>query len=197
MLAPAFPSAAAYLDAWRAAAGRRLCRPMAETSWPAISPQPFRRWAQPPRIAWPERTAPWLEPYLPVLPDAEDLGIHFGADLYEREVTHLVENEWAMTADDILWRRTKLGLRLSERRAPASPTGFPPTVGTVPRQLEPTGNGPRPQPRPPSTAIKSIGCRLQQGCRQCPTNPRAITPPGPMGSSFLGSCLGGGVARSI
>jgi glycerol-3-phosphate dehydrogenase len=42
----------------------------------------------------------------------EDLGIHFGAGLYEREVTHLLENEWAMTAEDILWRRTKLGLRL-------------------------------------------------------------------------------------
>ena len=44
----------------------------------------------------------------------EDLGIHFGAGLYEREITHLVENEWAMTADDILWRRTKLGLRLNK-----------------------------------------------------------------------------------
>jgi glycerol-3-phosphate dehydrogenase len=44
----------------------------------------------------------------------EDLGIHFGAGLYEREVTHLIANEWAMTADDILWRRTKLGLRVSE-----------------------------------------------------------------------------------
>ncbi len=44
----------------------------------------------------------------------EQLGIHFGAGLYEREVAHLVENEWARTADDILWRRTKLGLRFSE-----------------------------------------------------------------------------------
>jgi glycerol-3-phosphate dehydrogenase len=41
-----------------------------------------------------------------------DLGIHFGAGLYEREVVHLVDNEWARTADDILWRRTKLGLRI-------------------------------------------------------------------------------------
>ena len=46
--------------------------------------------------------------------EAGDLGIHFGAGLYEREVVHLVENEWAMTADDVLWRRTKLGLRMSE-----------------------------------------------------------------------------------
>jgi glycerol-3-phosphate dehydrogenase len=42
-----------------------------------------------------------------------DLGAHFGAGLYEREVRHLLDNEWARTADDILWRRTKLGLRLS------------------------------------------------------------------------------------
>jgi glycerol-3-phosphate dehydrogenase len=42
----------------------------------------------------------------------EDLGQHFGAGLTEREVRHLIGNEWAMTADDILWRRTKLGLRL-------------------------------------------------------------------------------------
>jgi glycerol-3-phosphate dehydrogenase len=45
---------------------------------------------------------------------AEDLGLHFGAGLYEREVRHLIDKEWAMTADDILWRRTKLGLRLIE-----------------------------------------------------------------------------------
>jgi glycerol-3-phosphate dehydrogenase len=45
---------------------------------------------------------------------AEDLGPHFGAGLYEREVLHLVNKEWARTADDILWRRTKLGLRLAQ-----------------------------------------------------------------------------------
>jgi glycerol-3-phosphate dehydrogenase len=44
---------------------------------------------------------------------AEDLGQCFGADLYEREVRHLIDNEWAVTAEDILWRRTKLGLRLT------------------------------------------------------------------------------------
>jgi len=45
---------------------------------------------------------------------AEDLGHHFGAGLYEREVRHLIANEWARTAEDILWRRTKLGLRLTD-----------------------------------------------------------------------------------
>lgn len=43
----------------------------------------------------------------------DDLGEWFGHDLYAAEVAYLVEREWAMTADDVLWRRTKLGLRLS------------------------------------------------------------------------------------
>jgi glycerol-3-phosphate dehydrogenase len=43
----------------------------------------------------------------------DDLGRHFGAGLTEREVVWLRENEWARDAEDILWRRSKLGLRLS------------------------------------------------------------------------------------
>lgn len=43
----------------------------------------------------------------------EDLGQHFGADLFEKEVRYLVEHEWAKTAEDILWRRTKLELVLN------------------------------------------------------------------------------------
>lgn len=42
------------------------------------------------------------------------LGRHFGADLWQAEVDYLITNEWAQTADDIVWRRSKLGLRLSE-----------------------------------------------------------------------------------
>ncbi|MBL0966835.1 MAG: glycerol-3-phosphate dehydrogenase [Blastomonas sp.] len=42
-----------------------------------------------------------------------DCGEHFGHGLTEAEVRHLVTNEWAVTAEDILWRRTKLGLHLS------------------------------------------------------------------------------------
>jgi glycerol-3-phosphate dehydrogenase len=44
----------------------------------------------------------------------DDLGECFGHDLYESEIDHLVENEWAMTAEDVLWRRTKLGLRMGD-----------------------------------------------------------------------------------
>jgi glycerol-3-phosphate dehydrogenase len=42
--------------------------------------------------------------------DRADLGEEFGAGLSAVEVDWLVEREWARTADDILWRRTKLGL---------------------------------------------------------------------------------------
>lgn len=42
-----------------------------------------------------------------------DLGICFGADLHQQEVDYLMQHEWAQTTDDILWRRTKLGLRLT------------------------------------------------------------------------------------
>ena len=43
-----------------------------------------------------------------------DLGRHLGADLYQREVDHLMDQEWALTAEDLVWRRTKLGLRLTQ-----------------------------------------------------------------------------------
>jgi glycerol-3-phosphate dehydrogenase len=44
----------------------------------------------------------------------ERLGLHFGAGLYEAEVRYLRDVEFAQSADDIVWRRSKLGLRLSE-----------------------------------------------------------------------------------
>jgi len=44
----------------------------------------------------------------------DDLGMRFGADLTAAEVRYLMANEWAQTADDVLWRRSKLGLRFSE-----------------------------------------------------------------------------------
>jgi glycerol-3-phosphate dehydrogenase len=43
-----------------------------------------------------------------------DLGEHFGAGLHEREVRYFVAQEWAQSAEDVLWRRTKAGLHMSE-----------------------------------------------------------------------------------
>lgn len=42
-----------------------------------------------------------------------DLGTVFGADLTAREVDWLVRTEWARTAQDVLWRRSKLGMRFA------------------------------------------------------------------------------------
>jgi glycerol-3-phosphate dehydrogenase len=43
----------------------------------------------------------------------EDLGPCLGADLTGAEVRYLMEREWAQTEEDVLWRRTKLGLRFA------------------------------------------------------------------------------------
>jgi glycerol-3-phosphate dehydrogenase len=48
-----------------------------------------------------------------------DLGFFFGATLTEVEIRYLMAQEWAQTADDVLWRRTKLGLVLSDGEARA------------------------------------------------------------------------------
>jgi glycerol-3-phosphate dehydrogenase len=51
-----------------------------------------------------------------ILGDAKSLralGRHFGAGLYEAEVRYLIEKEFARSAEDILWRRTKTGLHMS------------------------------------------------------------------------------------
>jgi glycerol-3-phosphate dehydrogenase len=45
---------------------------------------------------------------------ASDLGRDFGATLTEAEIRWLMEREYARCAADVVWRRSKLGLRLSE-----------------------------------------------------------------------------------
>ena len=83
----------------------------------------------------PSQVAAWLSTRWPWLPDAlvarwarshgarsalivgtadslAALGLHFGADLYEAEVRYLCAHEWVRQLDDLLWRRTRLGLAL-------------------------------------------------------------------------------------
>lgn len=43
-----------------------------------------------------------------------DLGRHFGDHIYEAELQYLIRHEWVETIDDLLWRRSKLGLHISE-----------------------------------------------------------------------------------
>ena len=73
---------------------------------------PFLSWNDAVRIgrAYGTRAVDWLG-------DAkgwDDLGRSFGGGLSEAEVTYLRDKEWAQTAEDILWRRTKLGMHMSE-----------------------------------------------------------------------------------
>jgi len=42
------------------------------------------------------------------------LGEHYGAGLTERELAHFTAQEWARSAEDVLWRRSKCGLHMTE-----------------------------------------------------------------------------------
>ncbi len=50
---------------------------------------------------------------------ADDLGRDFGATLTEREVDWMMQREFARTAEDIVWRRSKLGLRMTSEELSA------------------------------------------------------------------------------
>lgn len=58
-----------------------------------------------------------VPPLLGAATTPADLGEDFGAGLYAREVDHLYDEEWAVTADDILFRRSKLGLHVAPHAA--------------------------------------------------------------------------------
>jgi glycerol-3-phosphate dehydrogenase len=50
---------------------------------------------------------------------AEGLGRNFGAGLTQYEVEYLIAEEWAQTAEDVLWRRTKCGLHMTAQQREA------------------------------------------------------------------------------
>jgi glycerol-3-phosphate dehydrogenase len=77
----------------------------ARRSWPFLSEAHIRRLVQ----AYGTRISRILGP----AKHPDDLGARLGADLTGAEVRYLMEHEWAQTADDVLWRRSKLGLRVS------------------------------------------------------------------------------------
>lgn len=51
--------------------------------------------------------------------DAGELGQHFGWNIFAREVDWLIAHEFARSGDDVLWRRSKVGLRLSKAESAA------------------------------------------------------------------------------
>ena len=52
----------------------------------------------------------------------DDLGESFATDLYAFEIDYLIKKEWAKNAEDVLWRRTRLGLVVSATEAEALDT---------------------------------------------------------------------------
>jgi glycerol-3-phosphate dehydrogenase len=77
-----------------------------QRQWPFLTPDHARRLTR----AYGTR----VNTVLKDVSKAADLGVNFGADLTAAEVRYLMSNEWAQTADDVLWRRSKLGLRLTD-----------------------------------------------------------------------------------
>ena len=57
-----------------------------------------------------------------------DLGQNFGAGLYEIEAKYLINHEWATSAEDILWRRSKLGLHMTKDQRANFTTWFETTL---------------------------------------------------------------------
>ncbi len=45
----------------------------------------------------------------------DDMGRAFGGSLTEKEVNYLINEEWAECAEDVIWRRSKIGIRLSQK----------------------------------------------------------------------------------
>jgi glycerol-3-phosphate dehydrogenase len=75
------------------------------TSYPFLSPSLARHYAR----LYGARAMKLLGPAASLA----DLGRRFGPDFYEREARYLIAEEWAGTADDVLVRRTKHGLRMT------------------------------------------------------------------------------------
>lgn len=73
--------------------------------FPFLDPALLRRYAR----CYGSRMAVLLED----VTRPEDLGREIAPGLFEAELRYLVGHEWARTADDVLWRRTKVGLRAS------------------------------------------------------------------------------------
>jgi glycerol-3-phosphate dehydrogenase len=106
-------------------------------SWTHVEPLPggdiehgwagFEAWQQQFLLLYPNLDQTWLKYFsrrygrlsgqiLGSAMQIKDLGEYFGGGLYALEVRYLHEKEWAWQADDILWRRTKAGLHMSEQQ---------------------------------------------------------------------------------
>ncbi len=104
----------------------------AAKSWTGIEALPggdfedrdFRALLEDYELEFPRLPSAWLRRVLrrhgtlarEVIGDARDeagMGELFGGGLYECELRYVIKHEWASTADDVLWRRTKCGLHMT------------------------------------------------------------------------------------
>lgn len=108
------------------------CLDIPGDAWTAVTPLPggdmpdadFGRFLEACKADYPWLPASQLQSYtdlygtritelLAGCDNRESLGFDFGGGLFEQEVRYLVDREYAETAEDIVWRRTKRGLRMS------------------------------------------------------------------------------------
>lgn len=66
----------------------------------------------------------------------QDLGICFGDDVYEAEIFYMLCYEFAHTIEDVLWRRSKLGLHISDKTVQALEVHFPTLLAQVNRETD-------------------------------------------------------------
>ncbi|TSE30049.1 Aerobic glycerol-3-phosphate dehydrogenase [Tepidimonas thermarum] len=92
------------------AARQRLLQHL-RARWPWLDAATAARWVR----AYGTLVLPWLQDAR----GAHDLGREVAPGLYEVELQHGVEHEWVHSADDVLWRRSKLGLHLTPRATAA------------------------------------------------------------------------------
>ncbi len=101
----------------------------------------------------------------------DDLGRDFGAGLTEAEIRYMIDREWARSTEDILWRRSKLGLRLSAKQTKALDTFVTGYVATqfgtaaasadTPMAPPQKPEQPQIQPTPPDSPPDGAGARLE------------------------------------
>ena len=72
--------------------------------------------------------------------DLAGLGTEIAAQLYAAELVYLRDNEWARSAEDILWRRSKLGLHVPKDTAAKIDAWLASSQAAVPPQVEPAVN---------------------------------------------------------
>ena len=77
-----------------------------------------------------------MEGFLHGVNKVADLGQHFGDHMYEAEVLYLLKYEFAHTVEDILWRRSKMGLHVSQATAQKIEIALPQMLKVIAGQTD-------------------------------------------------------------